>query len=534
MMKKGQLKLQTKIILLVIGIVFISILSTMLFTSRWVTGNIQIEVERNMLNTAKIISKSPNVIEGLKLKSEENIIQPYIMEVLNSTSEIDMIVVADMKGVRYAHPIKDRIGEKFVGGDEAQVLESGNSYISDATGTLGRSVRAFTPIHDETGKQLGFVMAGTLTQSINKTKEQILYTVFLSSLIGLFLGGIGAFFLAQNVKKVLFGLEPEEISKMYVEKKGMLDTIHEGIIAIDENSNITLVNDSALKLLGIQEKSIVGRNVEEVVPNTRLQYVLKTGIAEYDREQVLNDTLIITNRVPINDGQKRVGAIATFRDKTMVMRLAEELTGVRQVVDGLRANTHEFMNKLHVILGLIELGELNDAKKYIINVKDTQQQIMNLIINKIKDPTVAGLIIGKLSRAKELGIYMIIEEDSLLEKRTDSINSNRLLTIIGNLVENAMDAVNLRADSLKQINVKVKEYKNKIEIVVKDTGIGIKNEDLDSIFNRGFSTKDGSRGIGLALIKETVENLNGNIEVISHIGDGTKFIVTIPKEEEND
>lgn len=506
----------------------------MLFTSRWSISNIQKEVETNMMNTAYMIAKAPNVIEGLKLKSEKNIIQPYIINVLNSTSEIDLIVVADMNRIRYAHPVKERIGYEVVGGDDVRVVETGDSYISVATGTLGQAVRAFVPIYDETGQQLGYVIAGTLTQSIDKTKEQIMVTTFLSAFLGLFLGSIGAIFLSGNIKRVLLGLEPEEISKMYVEKKSILDTIHEGIIAIDENSNITLINDSALKLLGINEKNIVGRHVEEVVPNTRLQHVLETGIAEYDREQSLNNTVIITNRVPINDGEKRVGAIATFRDKTMVIKLAEELTGVKQIVGGLRANTHEFMNKLHVISGLIELGELEEAKKYIINVKNGQQQIINLIINKIKDPTVAGLLIGKLSRAKELGIRMIIEEDSLLEKRTDKIDNNRLLTIIGNLAENAMDAVNSRSDDPRQINVKIKETKNKIEILVQDTGIGIKSENLDLIFNRGFSTKKGNRGIGLALIKETVENLNGNIEVISHIDEGTKFIVTIPKEEKND
>lgn len=532
-MKKVRIKLQTKITLLIIGIVFISIFSTMFFTNRWVNNNLQREIEKNMMNIAQMISKSPNVIDGLKSK-DTNIIQPHIRAVLDSTSEIDMIVVADMNGIRYAHPFEDRIGQMFVGGDELRVLQNGDSYISDATGTLGRSVRAFAPVYNAEAQQLGFVMAGTLTQSISKTKKQRTYTVVLSSFIGLFLGGIGAFTLARNVKKILLGLEPEQISQMYIQKKIMLDTIHEGIIAVDQNSRITLVNNSAIKLLSIEEENIIGKHVKEIFPTSRLPHVFETGNAEYDREQVINNTIIITNRVPIMNGQKRVGAIATFRDKTNVIRLAEELTGVRQVVDGLRANTHEFMNKLHVVLGLIELGDLEEAKRYIVNVRDTQQQVMNSIINKIKDPTVAGLMLGKFSRAKELGIHLILEEDSFLKKRTDKIDNHRLLTIIGNLLENAMEAVAPKSIVGKNVNIKIKESSPEIEIIVQDTGIGIRGEDLPHIFNRGFSTKEGSGGIGLALSSEAIKSLNGSMKIESQIGEGTKFIVTIPKEENYD
>lgn len=519
---------------LVIAIVLAAVGIAMLITSRWSISNTEEVVERNMMDIAQMVSNTPTVIEGLKEKPDENMIQPYIRAILNSTKGIDLIVVADMNGIRYAHPVEERIGERVVGGDDKKVIEEGISYLSVATGTLGSAVRAFVPVKDENGQQLGYVIAGTLIQTIGETKEQIKDTAFVSTVLSLSLGIIGAILIAESVKKDLLGLEPEEISKMYVEKQGMLDTIHEGIIAIDENSKITLINDSAFKLLGIKEKNIKGKNVEDIVPNTRLQHVLETGIAEYDREQVLNNAVIITNRVPIYHGEKRVGAIATFRDKTNVIKLAEELTGVRQIVDGLRANNHEFMNKLHVISGLIELGELEEAKRYIVSVQNNQQQIINLIMNRIKDPTVAGLIVGKFSRAKELGIRIKIEEDSILEKRRDKIDSNRLLAIIGNLLENAMDAINAKSSGLKEVHLKIKETKDRIEIVVQDTGVGIKNEDIDSIFIRGFSTKDGNRGIGLALIKEAIENLNGKIEVTSQVGEGTRFAVMIPKEEKND
>lgn len=531
--KKLELKLQTKITLLIIVIVTVSIYTTTFLTTRWLVANISSEMHTNLMNIAKVIANSPNVVEEMKTGIyQKNAIQPYVQTLLANTEKVEIIVVADMNGIRYAHPNPERLGQKFVGGDERRVLEQGDAYISEAIGTLGRSLRAFVPVYDpETHEQLGFVMTGALSQTISVIKRQRIVTSILVSFIGLFLGMIGALLLANNVKKILLGLEPEEISKLYIEKQGILDAIHEGIIAIDEKENITVMNDSAKSLLGLSDVNTIGKNVMEVFPTSRLPEVLKTGEGEYDREQVIEDTIIITNRVPIKDGNKTVGAIATFRDKTIITRLAEEVTGVKQIVDSLRANTHEFMNKLHVILGLIEIDELEEAKKYIINVKDNQQQIVSLIMKSIKDPSIVGLLLGKFSRAKELGTNLSISEDSCLDKRNDRINSNTLVTIIGNLIENAMEAISMSNSEEKNVDVRIKEYKKEIVIEVKDTGMGIKEKNLPYIFNRGFSTKEHSRGLGLALVKTAVESLGGHIEVTT-TNDETRFVVILPKGEE--
>jgi PAS domain S-box-containing protein len=533
-MKKINLKLQTKIMLLVICIVFSAIITATAVTSRWSVNNVKREIEKNVLNIGQILSKTPIVIDSLKNPQENIGLQPFVMSILNSTKEIDIIVVADMEGIRLAHPVEERIGFRVVGGDDTDVLEKGISYTSYATGTLGHQVRSFTPVFDYDENQIGYVLAGVLTTTIENTERQIMKTFYLSAFLGLLLGSIGAFFLARSIKKVLLGLEPEEIAKVYLEKESILDTIHEGIIAIDENKRITLINNSAIEMLGIEGENSIGNSIEEIVPNSRLPMVLETGIAEYDREQILNGAVIITNRIAIYNGDKIVGALATFRDKTNIIQLAEELTGVRQLVDGLRANTHEFMNKLHVILGLIELKELDEAKKYIINIDETQNQIINFVIRKIEEPKVAGLLIGKLSRAKELGISMIIEKESYLGRMKDEIISNRILTILGNLVENAMDALNVKAEGTRKINVRINESENEVILIVTDTGTGIEEKDRNNIFERGFSTKEGNRGIGLTLIKDTLDNIGGSIKVSSEKNIGTKFEVTISKEEGND
>jgi sensor histidine kinase regulating citrate/malate metabolism len=229
-----------------------------------------------------------------------------------------------------------------------------------------------------------------------------------------------------------------------------------------------------------------------------------------------------------------VGAIATFTDKTKVAELAEEVTGVKQIVEALRANNHEFLNRLHLILGYIQLNRLDDAKKFIVNETEKQQHSLSFIMNNILEPTVAALILGKISRAKELGIVLEITEDSYLEKRNGRVTGSVLVTIIGNLLENAMESLSSSHSDKKKIYITIKEDDKKICLRVEDNGPGIREDGILSIFKHGYSTKAGNRGRGLALIKETIDNLSGSIKAVSTENEGAVFSVILPKEARYD
>jgi sensor histidine kinase regulating citrate/malate metabolism len=244
---------------------------------------------------------------------------------------------------------------------------------------------------------------------------------------------------------------------------------------------------------------------------------------------MIKGTIILTNRVPIMEGNSVVGAIATFRDKTRVIHLAEELTGVQQVVDALRANTHEFMNKLHVILGLIQMKAYDEAKAYIINVRERDGQTVGPIMDIFEDSTLAGLILGKLNRARELGIAMSIAKGSCLESRHENITTQALIGIIGNLVENAFDAVIKRANISKSVNLSVVERSDGIVIAVSDNGIGLTEDEKPNIFERGYTTKKDSKGVGLSIVKNAVEAYGGTIEIRNNQGDGVTVTVHLPK-----
>ncbi|MGB7606689.1 MAG: sensor histidine kinase [Lutisporaceae bacterium] len=530
--KKIHLKLQTKIMLLMIFVVFVSIFNTVIFISYWRTNEIRKETETSIMSMSTIIANAPVIRQNLGNMDKQPAIQDYVDSILESSKNIEIIVVADMNSIRYAHPQKEKVGKEFVGGDQKRVLEQGESYISEAVGTLGRQIRAFVPVFDDSDKQVGFVMVSKSIISYKQEINNALSIMIVSICIGLSVGAIGAFLLSNNIKKTLLGLEPDEITRLYLQRDSMLDAMHEGIIAIDQNNCITLVNNSAIKMLNLNIENIIGHDIQEVFPSCKLGDVMASGKAEYYSDHIINDTIVVINRVPIKNGDKIVGAIATFSDRTKVNQLAEEITGVRQIVDALRATTHEFMNKLHTILGLIDLGEIAEAKKYIMSETEKHQKILSLVIRNIKNPSIAGLIIGKTSRANELGIIMKIDKESELSKNTGRIDSSVLITILGNLIENAMDVLKVSNTTPKKIDVLIKEYNDNVLIKIVDSGTGIKSEDIDRIFERGYSTKDGSRGQGLFIVKDIVEALKGNIKVESILGQGSQFTVVLPKEDD--
>ncbi len=523
------MKLQTKITLLIITVVFISISIIMSFVVSWMTGNIENKARTNIMNVAEMMAHSSEILDEHKAKDSNKKIGPYVDMQLKNLEQIEYIIVADSEGTRYSHPNPEMIGKKFAGGDEYKVVKNGETYISEATGTLGKSLRAFAPIYDpENKKEIGFVSVGTLTESIETAKHTAILYIILIGLGGLFAGAIGAFLLANNIKNTLLGLEPDEIAKLYNEKMGMLDAIHEGLVAVDAEARITLINDSALNILhfekSINKEHIIGQNVEIVIPNSRLFNVLETGKSEFEEEQRINNTLIMTNRVPIISRGKIVGAIASFRDKTEVTKLAEELTGVKKLAWSLRAQNHEFMNKLHTISGLIQLEEYDEALQFISDVAKVRSNISNILTENIKDASISALLLSKYNKAEECRVKLKIDESSKLTRLPEHITPEEIISIVGNLIENSLDEV--KNDGTGLVYVKILQNEDFLNIVVKDNGGGIPIEHRENIYEQGFSTKDGQRGHGMYIVKRIIDESNGTINF--DIDEGILWDITIP------
>ena len=360
--------------------------------------------------------------------------------------------------------------------------------------------------------------------AVNKSRTGI----FIGTIIGILIGVLGAVILARYIKKILLGLEPFAIAKLLEERSAMLQSVHEGIVAVDQEATITLVNRAALKLFekaGLRENPI-GTNIEEYMSTAHLNDLVSADKVELDEEQNLNGITILTNRVPVIVGNKVVGAIATFRDKTEIQVLAEQLTGVRIYADALRAQAHEFMNKLHVIMGMIHMGYYDKVVDYINETVDHRNSEIGSVTNKIKDPVLAGFLIGKLSYARESGAELAVSCDHPLPQPADSDVTHELITIVGNFIDNAIDAV---ADcSVKKIAVEFDYGDDILTVKVKDTGAGMSEELQNQIFKKGFSTNGENRGIGLYLVLQAIKKLEGEVILSSKQGKGTVFSVYLP------
>lgn len=512
--------LQTKIILLVCGVVALSLLAANALITNRVESDVRATLGQKALDICKTMTHSPAVISGLDA-NDTAAIQEYANTIRNAVN-VEFVVVFDMQGIRKSHPDATLVGQHIKGGDEASALQ-GNEYISYAEGTYGPSLRAFSPVFTQDGRQVGAVVVGILLGDVEKALLESHKVIYIATFLGLLIGIGFAILLARNIKKTLFGLEPFAIAQLVEERSAMLQCVREGILAVNKNSIITIANSEAirvLKLAGIPGDPI-GRQVAEYVPHTRLKDVMTTGQAELDQEQKINGVTILTNRVPVVVNGEIVGAIATFRDRTDMRQLAEELTDVNSYVEALRSQAHEFMNKMHVILGLVRLKFYEKLELYITRIANQDIAESEFVSQCIHDPVLGGLLLSKFSRAREMAIEMVLDEASFLPEPVDVQVTHELVTIIGNLIDNALDAVK---DSLqRQVTVLMTYTNHELTIEVRDCGPGIEQAIVEQIFVKGYSTKSTGRGFGLFLVARAIERLNGTIQVVTAPGEGALF-----------
>ncbi|MDR7001195.1 sensor histidine kinase [Neobacillus niacini] len=492
--------------------------------------NLKHDMGTKAVSVAQTISNMPTIKEAFATSDPTAIIQP-IAEKIRKQVGAEFIVIGNTDEIRYSHPNPDRLGQKMVGGDNDAVF-NGKSVISESTGTLGPSLRGKAPIFSN-GKVIGVVSVGYLQKDIHTEVVKIQRKIFIATLIILLGGLLAALLISLNIKRAIFGLEPKEIAWMYQEKHAILESIHEGIIAIDTVGRITVVNETAHKILNEPLDVLLrGKKIEEVLENTHLLDVVKTGQAEYDQEIIIHGDVYLANRIPILGKRGEViGAVASFRNKSELANLLQELSHVRAYAEGLRAQTHEYSNRLYTLLGLIQLGSYREAIDFISKEVDIAQGFIHFLMKEIPDPIIAGFILGKVSLASELKINFSIDRESSFQDVPEEISRETLVTIIGNLINNAFDAVRDNGKEEKNVTLFLTDLGKELIIEVEDNGKGISLADQERIFQAGFTTKNtaSNAGIGLSLVQMAISDLEGYVTLSSEEGGGTIFTVAIPK-----
>ncbi|WMJ77224.1 MULTISPECIES: ATP-binding protein [unclassified Sedimentibacter] len=491
------------------------------------------ELEEKLMNIAVYASEDYMVIDCLdgyeNFTNEE--LNEHIEEIRSETN-VDFITVFGMDRLRLTHPVKEKIGKEFEGGDEGRVLTEPSRYISSAVGSLGKSLRAFSPVYKD-GIQVGAVCVGSTLVEINKETFAKTEQFVPFILIGLVLGICCAYILTTNIKYEILGMEPREITLLLKQNDAILENVKEGIITLDEKGNLIQFNKEAAKILGLTRKDM-NRNINVFInlEDTNRLMNDENNIEDFEVKIRPGVTVLCKYNVLKDDKNHIIGQVINFRDLTAVKRIAEELTGIQKMAWSLRAQNHEFMNKLHTISGLIQLEEYDEAIKYISNASSRGNDVTSTITGRIKNINIAAILLAKYYKAEELRIKLEIDKSSFLNKVPEHLNDDDLSSVIGNLIENSLDAVSV--DGTGKILFKMSEDDDRVIIDIKDNGPGVPEDIKEKIYERNFSTKSGQRGFGLYIVKNIIENANGEITLSTD--KGTSWHIEIPTKDgdEND
>lgn len=538
-----QFKLRTKITLLSFGLVLLSVLVAGVMIVERTTNVVEEEIGQRAMAIARTVAENKDIQENLSNSEGAAVIEP-IAERIRQATDVEYIVIFDMNRIRYSHPLHDRIGTIFDDGDEGPSLRK-QEYLSQALGVLGPSIRAFVPVMtDEGTRQVGVVTVGILVPTISEILQGIRFQLYSSLLVGIVFGLVGSFYLARHIKKNMFSMEPQEIARILEERVAIFQAMGEGVIAIDREGRITIWNKEARRIARILSENPDTTDYKVLEQNQDLANYqgihdglvecLRTGATHANRELVLNKTLVLADFLPIKVKEDVVGAVSIFRDKTEVHKIAAELTGVQTFVEALRVQNHESLNKLHTIAGLIQLGKHQEAIDYIFEVTEEQEEVTRFLSRNIRNASIAGLLLGKYKRAKELKVELFFDPDSSLAELSRGVETNNIVIILGNLLENALEAAT--GQSLREVHCLIAQEKGQLLISIEDTGEGITEKVRQHIFDWGFTTKEQNghtRGLGLYLVKQAVDSFGGRISVESGNW-GTRFLVELPVEKANE
>jgi two-component system CitB family sensor kinase len=370
----------------------------------------------------------------------------------------------------------------------------------------------------------------TVVDGLKAATPNLLTYLGLASAIGI----VGSLLVARRVKRQTLGLEPREITGLVEHRDAMLHGIREGVVGLDLRGRVTLINDEAIRLLHIPGDA-VGRPLTELGVGEEVREVLLSDDVERDRAVASAGRVLVINRLPIASKGRPIGSVTTLRDRTELLELRRELDLTRHVTDTLRAQAHEFSNRLHTIAGLIELGEADEAVRFVHRVSSSRSEFSEAVTTAVRDPSVAALLIAKASQAGEVGVDLRIAPESSLPVLEDELSTD-VATVVGNLVDNAMEAA---AEAPQRwVEVSLGLVDGDVDVVVRDSGPGVPAGMEKEIFRRGVSTKDLSadgtgragrdRGIGLSLVHLVCTRRGGDVTV-SSVG-GSTFTATLPAE----
>ncbi|MFD6951073.1 histidine kinase [Nocardiopsis sp. TSRI0078] len=496
-----------------------------------------------VLSAARSVAVMPEVVGGLRSPDPAAVLDPLADRVAAATGA-EFVVIASPEGTRYSHPDDDLIGRTV--STPPGPAARGREWTGVQEGTQGRSVRAKVPVFsgggsvnggDARGEVVGYVSLGILTSSATTEARAAVPAILGMVAVVLLLGVGGAWALSRQVRTKTHGLEPADITALLESREALLYAVREGVLAVDGQGRLVLANQPARDMLGLPEDS-EGRHLDALGLSERVRDIVSGADPGDDRLLLAGHRILVANRMPVRVRGEDAGAVVTFRDRTELDRLTGELDGARTVTRGLRAQTHEFANRVHTLAGMLELGAYDEARAYLADLSATHTRTSTDISERVGDSALAALAIAKSAQASETGVELRLSPMTSVPVLDRQVRSDALL-VLGNLVDNALDAVVGAPHGWVELMVRLHTADtggpphDLLEIRVTDSGPGVADDVAQEIFRLGFTTKasrdGGTRGLGLALVKQVCEGRGGSVEMEAPDADeGAVFTACLP------
>ncbi|MFJ4773427.1 ATP-binding protein [Streptomyces uncialis] len=501
---------------------------------------------------ARAVAASPSVREAVLGPDPTRELQPYAARVQRETG-VDFVTIMDTAGIRWTHPDERQIGGPFLGHTGPALR--GETFAETYTGTLGPSIRVVTPVYAGApdgpgagdgpgaddgagaggaapdGRIVALVSAGITIEEISAQARDQVMALLAVAADALVLGGIGTYVINARLRRHTHGMNAAELSRMHDYHQAALHAVREGLLMLDGQRKVALLNDGARELLGAGDDT-VGRSVADLGLPPSLTGALLSAEPRVDELHLSASRVLVVNTQPVSSGGRR-GTVVTLRDHTDLQSLMGELDSERGFTQALRSQAHEAANRLHTVVSLIELGRAGEAVDFATAELELAQALTDQVVAAVGEPVLAALLLGKAAQANERGVELLVSPDSRLDDGVlpPSLPPRDLVTVLGNLIDNAMDAA--QGTPHARVTVTAGAGDGVLTLDVSDTGAGVDPAHTDAIFDRGWSTKaapgrPGGRGLGLALVRQTVSRCGGTLTVSGAPGGGARFTARLP------
>ncbi|PRH77683.1 histidine kinase [Streptomyces solincola] len=489
-------------------------------------GQAEETARRQTTATATAVARSPAVVAAIRSGDPTPVLQRYAVS-LTGREGVTFVTIMAPDGTRWTHPDPAQIGRPYLGHTEE--ARRGRTYSETYRGTLGPSVRTVVPVYDGPGV-VGLVSAGITIERISaQVRGQVTALLGMAG-VALALGGAGTYVINARLRRHTHGMNAAELSRLHDYHEAALHAVREGLVMLDGQRRIALVNDGARALLGLTGRDVVGARVDELGLPASLTGALLSGGPRMDELHLTETRVLVVSTRPVVGGERR-GTVVTLRDRTELQALSGELDSERAFTQALRSQAHEAANRLHTVVSLIELGRVAEAVDFATAELELAQALTDRVVDAVAEPVLAALLLGKAAEASERGVEFVLTEDSLIDDGVlpSTLPPRDLVTILGNLVDNALEAAG-RGGGGGRVTVTARTGARELLLAVADSGPGIGPGDRDAVFERGWSTRGPGRGLGLALVRQAVRRGGGSIEVGpgTGAGEGARFTVRLP------